>query len=94
MSCAAQIKECIPLRVAKYALWDRFGHAQLFCGQETKGRNDSIKACLSIIIKDDGVMASVAQVIIGKVLRRSALWTLVPGQPPKFHGLRALCERA
>jgi hypothetical protein len=50
---------------SKHTFGGRLGHAQLFCGHQAEGRDDPIKSCLGIIIKDDGVMASVAQIIVG-----------------------------
>ena len=55
---------------SKHTFGGRLGHAQLFCGHQAEGRDDPIKACLSIIVKDDGVMASVAQIIIGDSLQK------------------------
>jgi hypothetical protein len=55
---------------SKHTFCSRLGHAQSFCGHQAKGGDDSIKACLSIIVKDDGVMASVAQIILGNSLQK------------------------
>ena len=55
---------------SKHTFGGRLGHAQLFCGHQAKGRNDPIKACLGIIVQDDGVMASVAQIIGGDSLQK------------------------
>jgi hypothetical protein len=50
---------------SKDACCGRLGHTQKFCDHQAKGRNDSIKACLCAVVCDDGVVASVLQIIIG-----------------------------
>jgi hypothetical protein len=68
------VSEDIPLthNGSKHTFGGRLGHAQSFCGHQAEGGDDSIKACLSIIIKDDCIMASVAQIIIGNSLQKES----------------------
>ena len=39
-------------------------HTKTFCGHETNGRNDPIKASLGIIIENNCIVASVADIVM------------------------------
>ena len=79
---------------SKHACCGWLGHSCLLCGHQARGRDSSLKSDLCIVVKYDGTLVGEMQIIVGKCLKRSVLWTMVPRWLPNFHRLSSLGKRA